>query len=148
LASPDVGLAKTCRAADIPVSKRGWVLGKASSRYLPINYAGAVLFFQLMNRRHEHASTVLTSNKGFEQWGEVHGRSPDRPSAASLPSRQHPRQQLMGRGESGQNGNKMETARVRRSAALWHCARLQRLSGRAKPLRSGPYRGCMCFAKM
>ena len=41
--------------------------------YLPINHTGAVLFFQLMNRRYEHASTVLTSNKGFEQWGEVLG---------------------------------------------------------------------------
>jgi DNA replication protein DnaC len=41
--------------------------------YLPINHTGAVLFFQLMNRRYERASTVLTSNKGFEQWGEVLG---------------------------------------------------------------------------
>jgi DNA replication protein DnaC len=41
--------------------------------YLPINHAGAVLFFQLMNRRYEKASTVLTSNKGFEEWGEVLG---------------------------------------------------------------------------
>jgi DNA replication protein DnaC len=41
--------------------------------YLPINHNGAVLFFQLMNRRYEKASTVLTSNKGFEEWGEVLG---------------------------------------------------------------------------
>lgn len=41
--------------------------------YLPVNHAGAVLFFQLMNRRYEHASTVLTSNKGFEDWGAVFG---------------------------------------------------------------------------
>jgi DNA replication protein DnaC len=41
--------------------------------YLPINHTGAVLFFQLMNRRYERASTVLTSNKGFEEWGEVFG---------------------------------------------------------------------------
>ena len=41
--------------------------------YLPVNHAGAVLFFQLMNRRYEHASTVLTSNKGFEDWGTVFG---------------------------------------------------------------------------
>ena len=27
-----------------------------------------MLFFQLMSRRYEHASTVLTSNKGFEEW--------------------------------------------------------------------------------
>jgi len=41
--------------------------------YLPINHTGAVLFFQLMTRRYEHASTVLTSNKGFEEWGDVFG---------------------------------------------------------------------------
>ena len=41
--------------------------------YLPITHTGAVLFFQLMNRRYERASTVLTSNKGFEEWGEVFG---------------------------------------------------------------------------
>jgi len=41
--------------------------------YLPVNHSGAVLFFQLINRRYEKASTVLTSNKGFEEWGEVLG---------------------------------------------------------------------------
>ena len=41
--------------------------------YLPVSHSGAVLFFQLMNRRYEHASTVLTSNKGFEEWGAVLG---------------------------------------------------------------------------
>jgi DNA replication protein DnaC len=41
--------------------------------YLPISRTGAMLFFQLMSRRYEHASTVLTSNKGFEAWGEVFG---------------------------------------------------------------------------
>lgn len=49
--------------------------------YLPINHTGAVLFFQLMNRRYEHASTVLTSNKGFEEWGEILG---DEVMAAAL----------------------------------------------------------------
>ena len=39
--------------------------------YLPVNQDGAVLFFQLINARHEKASTVLTSNKGFENWGGV-----------------------------------------------------------------------------
>jgi DNA replication protein DnaC len=41
--------------------------------YLPISRTGAMIFFQLMSRRYEHASTVLTSNKGFEEWGEVLG---------------------------------------------------------------------------
>jgi len=49
--------------------------------YLPINRNGAVLFFQLMNRRYERAATVLTSNKGFEEWGEVLG---DEVMAAAL----------------------------------------------------------------
>ena len=41
--------------------------------YLPISPTGAMLFFQLINRRYEHASTVLTSNKGFEDWGQILG---------------------------------------------------------------------------
>lgn len=49
--------------------------------YLPISHTGAVLFFQLINRRYERASTVLTSNKGFEEWGEVLG---DEVMAAAL----------------------------------------------------------------
>lgn len=39
--------------------------------YLPVSRTGAMLFFQLMSRRYERASTVLTSNKSFEEWGEV-----------------------------------------------------------------------------
>ena len=41
--------------------------------YLPISRTGAMLFFQLMSRRYERAATVLTSNKGFEEWGEIFG---------------------------------------------------------------------------
>ena len=41
--------------------------------YLPVSQDGAILFFQLVNARHERASTVLTSNKGFEDWGGVLG---------------------------------------------------------------------------
>jgi hypothetical protein len=41
--------------------------------YLPISRTGAMLFCQLMSRRYERAATVLTSNKGFEQWGEIVG---------------------------------------------------------------------------
>ena len=46
--------------------------------YLPVNQDGAVLFFQLINAR---ASTVLTSNNGFEEWGGVLG---DEVMAAAL----------------------------------------------------------------
>lgn len=38
-------------------------------------------FFQLMSRRYEHAATVLTSNKSFEEWGEIFG---DEVMAAAL----------------------------------------------------------------
>ena len=41
------------------------------SRCLPLTHHRAVLFFQLINPRPEHASTVLTSNKGFEEWGSL-----------------------------------------------------------------------------
>ena len=73
--------------------------------YLPVNQDGAVLFFQLINARHEKASTVLTSNKGFEDWGGVLG---DEVMAAALIDRlvHHchivniPRQQLPDEGSS------------------------------------------------
>lgn len=49
--------------------------------YLPITRTGAMLFFQLLARRYERASTILTSNKGFEEWGEIFG---DEVMAAAL----------------------------------------------------------------
>ena len=49
--------------------------------YLPISRTGAMLFFQLMSRRYETGSTILTSNKSFEEWGEVLG---DEVMAAAL----------------------------------------------------------------
>ena len=49
--------------------------------YLPVTQSGAVLFFQLINRRYGNALTVLTSNKGFEQWGRILG---DEVMAAAL----------------------------------------------------------------
>src|SRR5690606_27008030 len=52
--------------------------------YLPVTRTGAMHFFQLMSRRYEHASTVLTSNKSFEEWGEIFG---DEVMAAALSDR-------------------------------------------------------------
>jgi len=49
--------------------------------YLPVSQTGAMLFFQLINRRYERVSTVLTSNKGFEEWGQILG---DEVMAAAL----------------------------------------------------------------
>ena len=49
--------------------------------YLPISRTGAMLFFQVMARRYERASTILTSNKSFEDWGETFG---DEVMAAAL----------------------------------------------------------------
>lgn len=39
----------------------------------PISRTGAMLFFQLIARRYDRASTVLTSTKSFEEWGEIFG---------------------------------------------------------------------------
>ena len=54
------------RSAWLPASDiRGVVPDRQSAASRDV----AVLLFQLINARHEHASTVLTSNKGFEEWG-------------------------------------------------------------------------------
>jgi len=41
--------------------------------YLPITPGGGNLFFQLVNARYEKGAMVLTSNRGFAEWGEVFG---------------------------------------------------------------------------
>lgn len=41
--------------------------------YLPMTREEASLFFRMINRRYERASTILTSNKSFMDWGEVFG---------------------------------------------------------------------------
>jgi DNA replication protein DnaC len=39
--------------------------------YLPLSQEEASLFFRLVVRRYERASLIVTSNKGFVDWGEV-----------------------------------------------------------------------------
>ncbi len=41
--------------------------------YLPVQKGGANLFFQLVNARYERGAVILTSNRGFGEWGEVFG---------------------------------------------------------------------------
>ena len=41
--------------------------------YLPLDDLGATIFFQLVSARYERGSVILTSNKGFAEWGEVLG---------------------------------------------------------------------------
>lgn len=39
--------------------------------YLPVIQGGGNLFFQLVNARYERGAMILTSNRGFSEWGEV-----------------------------------------------------------------------------
>src|SRR5262249_48140522 len=41
--------------------------------YLPVIPGGGNLFFQLVNARYERTAMILTSNRGFAEWGEVFG---------------------------------------------------------------------------
>ncbi|TIN12984.1 MAG: AAA family ATPase [Mesorhizobium sp.] len=53
-----------CRPALLVVDEIG---------YLPVIHGGGNLFFQLVNARYEKGAMVLTSNRGFAEWGEVFG---------------------------------------------------------------------------
>lgn len=53
-----------CRASLLIVDEIG---------YLPVVAGGGNLFFQLVNARYEKGSMILTSNRGFREWGEVFG---------------------------------------------------------------------------
>lgn len=41
--------------------------------YLPVTTGGANLFFQLVNARYEKGAMILTSNRGFAEWGDLFG---------------------------------------------------------------------------
>jgi DNA replication protein DnaC len=53
-----------CRAALLIVDEIG---------YLPVIPGGGNLFFQLVNARYEKGAMILTSNRGFAEWGELFG---------------------------------------------------------------------------
>jgi DNA replication protein DnaC len=53
-----------CRASLLIVDEIG---------YLPITPDNGNLFFQLVNARYERGAMILTSNRGFAEWGEVFG---------------------------------------------------------------------------
>ena len=52
--------------------------------YLPLFRDDASLLFRLVARSYEKASTVLTSNKSFVDWGEIFG---DAVLATAIPDR-------------------------------------------------------------
>ena len=41
--------------------------------YLPLDLNGSNLLFQLITRRYEKKSTIVTTNLTFSKWGEVFG---------------------------------------------------------------------------
>ncbi len=41
--------------------------------YLPINKEEGNIFFQLINKRYEKSSTIITTNKEFSKWHEIFG---------------------------------------------------------------------------
>jgi DNA replication protein DnaC len=41
--------------------------------YLPIGSGGGNLFFQLVNACYERCAMILTSNRGFSEWGDIFG---------------------------------------------------------------------------
>ena len=41
--------------------------------FLPIDTLGANLLFQLINRRYEKSTTIITTNISFEKWSEIFG---------------------------------------------------------------------------
>ena len=41
--------------------------------YVPLSLTGAELLFEVFSQRYERGSTIITSNKSFNEWGAVLG---------------------------------------------------------------------------
>jgi hypothetical protein len=48
-------------------------LRSRSSGYLSVGAVAGNLIFQLVNARYERGAMILTSNRGFAEWGQVFG---------------------------------------------------------------------------
>ena len=55
------------------LSSEGWKAKSKPASVLPVIPGGGNLFFQLVNARYERGAMILTSNRGFAEWGEVFG---------------------------------------------------------------------------
>jgi hypothetical protein len=66
--------------------------------YLPLDQASANWIFQVVSRRYDRGSIILTSNRGFGDWNQVFadpcGLGHRRSSAPQRHRPQHPRRQL------------------------------------------------------
>ena len=39
--------------------------------YIPLDKRGCDIFFQVISRRYEHASTVITTNRAYQDWAKI-----------------------------------------------------------------------------
>jgi DNA replication protein DnaC len=87
--------------------------------YLPLDKLQSNLLFQVISRRYEKGSIVMTSNKGFSEWGEVFAGDPVIASAL-LDRLLHHSHVINIRGESYRLKEKREAGLFSHSLPLTH----------------------------
>ena len=84
--------------------------------YLPLEAAAAHLFFQLVSRRYERSSMLITSNRPVGEWGQVFG---DAVAATAILDRLlHHSHVITIRGESYRLRDKRRSGLLQKSAAI------------------------------
>jgi len=84
--------------------------------YLPLEPAAAHLFFQLVSRRYERASLLITSNRPVSEWGQVFG---DAVAATAILDRLlHDSQVVTIRGDSYRLRDKRRSGLLQKAAAV------------------------------
>ena len=71
LAGPGRTRGHAQRAYQVPVRASPLIVDEIG--YLPVGAGAGNLFFQLVNASYERGAMILTSNRGFAEWGEVFG---------------------------------------------------------------------------
>ncbi len=66
--------------------------------YLPVEKSGAELLFQVISKRYERGSTIVTSNLAFKDWGQIFGTTTT--ASAVLDRLMHHSETLQIEGES------------------------------------------------
>jgi DNA replication protein DnaC len=75
--------------------------------YLPIDKSGADLLFQVISARYEHGSTLITSNRAFQEWPKIFNNDTTL-TAALLDRLLHHAETVVSEGKSYRMTDKLE----------------------------------------
>ena len=69
--SPAIALGAGAKFGTLPIAAIPWCVATRCCRVVPLDKRGAELLFQVISKRCEAASTIITTNIAYAQWSQI-----------------------------------------------------------------------------